>query len=374
MTERILVILIALFLLNTQTVSAKIRGNIPATYIEGRDLSFRFKNLHAKNNPLKTNIVVKDADGNDLTINLPVTIASGGKKATVKIPSITSDTKVSFEVYGGIFPENERFKYTMLIIDDPNFRVTGALENGDNGDTTFPTIPAGSSFGTAGTVGPAGPKGDPGPTGPAGAQGSPGAAGATGPQGSQGPQGLQGIQGIQGPPATTIPGSGVVGTVDEAIQAQMLDNSNQTLSLTGSSGADIVLNTTVGATLNFTLPNHDGTLATLTDLTPVATSADINIDGVSTINVNNTNFVKIIDSNTGTLETLESMTGGQRGQRLVLELDEDLDFEADNLNTVNTIQWGRGTVPGQVLHGHAGEQFEFVHNGTAWYLFSRFTL
>lgn len=371
MTERIIVILVAIFLFNIETVSAKIRGNIPATYIEGRDLSFRFKNLHSKDHPLKTTVVVKDINGNDLTIDLPVKIASGGKKATVKIPSITGDTKVSFEVSGGMFPESERFKYTMLIIDDPNFKATGVLDNGDNGASTFPTIPAGSSLGTAGTVGPVGPAG---PEGPRGVQGLTGLTGATGSQGSQGPQGPQGIQGIQGPPATSMPGSGVVGAVDESLQAKMLDNNNQTLSLTGSSGASVVLSAPVGSTLNFTLPNHDGTLATLNDLTPVATSADIDIEAISTINVNNINFVKIIDSNPGTLETLTTLTGGQRGQRLVLELDKDLDFEADNLNTANTIQWGRGTAPGQILHGHAGEQFEFVNNGTAWYLFSRFTL
>ncbi len=374
MAKKIILVLVAIVLSNMGTVSAKIRGNIPATYIEGRELSFRFKNLHSKDNPITTNVVVKDANGNDLTINLPVKIATGGKKATLKIPSITGDTKVSFEVYGGIFPKDQRFKYTMLIIDDPNFKATGVLDNGDNGSVTFPTVPAGSSFGTAGTVGPAGPEGPAGPTGATGATGAAGATGAQGPQGLQGPQGAQGPQGIQGPPATTMPGSGVVGPVDNSIQAEKLDNTHQTLSLSGLSGSHVILSTQVASTVNLNFPNHDGTLATLDDLTPVATSADIDIQGISTINVHNTNFVRITDSNSGTTDLLTVMTGGKRGQRLVLELDKNLDFEADNLNTADTIQWGRGTAAGQILHGFAGEQYEFVYNGTAWYLFSRFTL
>jgi hypothetical protein len=372
--KKITLVLIAILMLNIHAISAKIRGNIPATYIEGRELSFRFKNLHSSGNPITTNVVVKDASGNDLTINLPVKIATGGKKATLKIPSISGDTKVSFEVYGGIFPKDQRFKYTMLIIDDPNFKATGALDNGDNGTVIFPTIPAGSSLGLSGSEGPQGPAGPTGATGATGAIGPQGPAGGTGGTGATGPQGPQGIQGLVGPAATTMPGSGVVGPVDNSLQARKLDNANQTLSLTGLAGANVTLNAPVSGAVNLTLPNHNGTLVTQYDLTPVATSADLDIEGLTTIDVTNINFVKIIDSNPGTIDLLEKMTGGQRGQRVILQLDKSLDFEADNSDTVDTIQWGRGTLPGRVLHGYTREQYEFIYNGTAWFLFGRFTL
>lgn len=370
-TNQIKLALIAMLMLNIQAISAKVRGNIPATYIEARELSFRFKNLHSKDNPLTTNMVVKDADGNDVIVNLPITIAKGGKKATVKIPSVTGDTKVSLEIHGGIFPKNERFKYTMLIIDDPNYRVGGVLENG--ADTT-PIIPAGSSLGSVGVAGPAGPEGPQGPAGEKGATGSVGPQGSQGAQGPQGASGPQGPTGPAGPAATTMPGSGVVGPVNKSREAELLDNSQQKLSLNGLAGADVRLTAPITGTLNLNLPSHDGTLVTLDDLTPVATSSDIDIEGRRSIDVTNINFVKITDSNPGSIDLLETMTGGRLGQRVILELSTSLDFEADNLDATDTIQWGRGTAPGRVLRGYTREQYEFIYNGKAWYLFGRFTL
>lgn len=70
--------------------------------------------------------------------------------------------------------------------------------------------------GPQGEPGPQGPQGETGATGPAGQQGEQGPQGepgATGPQGPAGPEGPQGPQGPEGPAATTMPASGITGTL-----------------------------------------------------------------------------------------------------------------------------------------------------------------
>lgn len=360
------VVFLALFITQLKA-AAGVRTNIPAAYIENRVLSFRHLDMDTKANPLTVNLLVKDKNGTELTIPLKITKPKkvvGIQKALVTIPFVSTDTKLIFEVYGGKIKRGDaKTKYTMLIIDDPNSSVVV-----DPNDTDGPiAIPEGA--GVAGSVGPTGPQG------PAGPQGVAGVAGATGSTGPQGPAGPQGIQGPVGPAATTIPGSGVVGAVDSSNQAEVLDNSNQTLSLTGTSGADVNLVAPVTGTLNLTLPSNSGTLVTNNSPTPIAIdTVDKDLDGLTTVDVTNLNYIHITDSNTGTLDVLETITGGTKGQQLVIELKAGIKFEVDNNNTLNTIQWGRGTVPGQLTNGNQKEIFHFIHNGTAWFLLDRFTL
>lgn len=363
-----LTVLVLLVLLNTQLEAlAGIRTNIPATYIENRVLSFRHIDMDTKTNPLSVNLLVKDKNGTELTLPLKITKPKKGygtNKALVTIPFVSADTKITFEAYGGKLKKGDpRTKYTMLIIDDPNSSVII-----DPNDTDAPVaIPVGA--GVAGSIGPAGPQG------PAGAQGPTGATGATGSSGPSGPQGPQGVQGPAGPAATTIPASGVIGAVDESNQAKMLDNANQTLALTGTSGADVNLVAPIAGTLNLTLPSTGGTLATLTSPTPMAIdSVARDMEGISSIDATNLNYIYLTDSNITSTDILQTITGGTKGQALVIELQEKVKFQVDNSATPNTIQWGRGTVPAQIMTGQKTEILKFIHNGTAWFLLERFTL
>ena len=103
-------------------------------------------------------------------------------------------------------------------------------------------------------------------------------------------------------------------------------------------------------------------------------SGDKDIEGFNTLDVTGLNYITIDDSNPVTSDTLQTLTGGQKGQHLIIELKESILFEADNNGTADTIQWGRGTSSGSTLPGAATEIFEFLYNGTAWHLLARYNL
>jgi hypothetical protein len=346
---------------------SRVNSFIPAVFIENRNLSINIRNMNARNNPFKARYVIPASNNKEenFSITLNHRIRKDGKKVNIKMPIVSNDTKGILVISGGQIPENSPVEYTILIIDDPVLTLRNPQDQKDN----LAIIPSGlGSITTPGPRGPAGPVGPVGPIGEAGPQG------LIGPQGTQGPAGPQGRVGPPGPAATTMPGTGVVGPVNSSIQAKHLDNLSQTLSLVGNN-SDVVMNTVKVGLLELNLPAHNGTLATLDDLTPVAVSHDdIDINNRQNINVNNINFLRIIDSNPATADTLVRLTGGKRGQRVVIELADDITFEIDNQNSPNTIQWGRGTLPGDLMPGFAGHMYEFINNGSSWYLMGRYNL
>lgn len=310
-------------------VQARIRGNIPATYIENRELIFRHTRMNSKKNPLQIQIVASDVNGNELTIALPVQIGRGGEKAITKIPTVANDTRVSFEVWGGKFSKENRFKHTMIIFNDPNLQLADVLDDENE------TISIPDQFSPDGLIG------KEGPMGPQGASGSPGPIGPRGPAGSN----------------TSI------------------DNDNQSLAMSGAVGSNVTLVAQNSGDMNLTLPSSGGTIATLNGPTPMAIDpSSKDIEGGDTIDATDLNYVTIDDTNNTSTDTLQYITGGTKGQQLIIELKEDINFYADNQDTPNTIQWGRGTGVGAVLPGSAREIFRFIHNGTAWFLVDRFTL
>lgn len=210
---------------------ARIRGNIPATYIENRELVFRHTNMNSPQNPLQVQVVVDDANGTELAIDLAVEIGLGGNKATVTIPTVANDTRISLDVWGGKFSKENRFKHTMIIFNDPKLTLTDVLDNG----TGLVSIP--DSFSDPGLrAGVPGPKGNTGATGP---QGAPGPVGAT---------------------PTSIPGTSITSPVNES---KMLDNSNQTLNLGGVTGAAVTITSAKSGAVNVTLPNNGGIVTQL---------------------------------------------------------------------------------------------------------------
>jgi hypothetical protein len=150
-----------------------------------------------------------------------------------------------------------------------------------------------------------------------GAQGPAGSAGADGAQGPIGPVGPAGADGAQGP----------IGPVGPA----------------GASGSFAVV------------------------------SPQVDIDGLSTLDVTGLNFIPIIDSNTGTTDTLVTMTGGVAGQRVTLQLLTNMQFQVNTVGSFNSIQWGRGTSSGPRLQ-FTREMFTFLYDGNAWYMVDRFIL
>jgi hypothetical protein len=360
-------ITLAISVLSTAPSEARVRSFVPGAFIENRSLILNVREMNTRKNPFKaiyTVPAINEAE-ESFSVTLNHRFRRAGKRVDIRMPLVSNDTKGRLILSGGNIPESSPLEYTILIIDDPSLVIRNPQDNED----TLAIIPSG--LGSSGTVGPEGPEG------PAGPQGEPGPQGLVGPQGAQGPAGPQGPQGAvgpQGPAATTIPGAGVVGPVNASIQAEHLDNLSQTLSLVGND-SDIVMTTVKVGLLELNLPAHNGTLATLDDLTPVAVSHDdIDINNRQNINVNNLNFLRIIDSNPATADTLVRLTGGKRGQRVVIELADDITFEIDNQNSPNTIQWGRGTLPGDLMPGFAGHMYEFINNGSSWYLMGRYNL
>ncbi len=165
-----------------------------------------------------------------------------------------------------------------------------------------------------------------------------GAQGPAGAAGSQGPQGPQGATGATGPagPSGTLTGGTITGN----------------LTVTGT--------VTAG---NFVGPTPFS----------VASSA-IDINGLTTINVANLNYMKVVDSNTATIDEIFTMTGGVIGQRITIHLQNNINFRANNAGVANTIQWGRGTAANSTRVQFATEAFEFFFDGNAWFLLDRYTL
>lgn len=136
-------------------------------------------------------------------------------------------------------------------------------------------------------------------------------AGAQGPIGPQGPQGETGPQGPQGP--------------------------------AGSSGS-----ATIGGT--------------------------IDVNGRSSINVGSNNYLTFTDSNTGTVEVIETLQGGTRGQTLFIELSEYVRFRVNNSGATDTIHWGRGTTTNDIQPTSPSSNYKFIeliHNGSYWSLVGR---
>ena len=346
------------------SAKAGIRTLVPGAFIENRELTLVLRNFNSKTNPLAVKFVIPAKDGSeDFEVTLPYKFRSGGKRVDFKMPIVDGDTKGRLVLSGGDVPASEPLLFTMLIIDDPNLVLVNPNEN--NGDP-LAIIPSG--IGSAAV---------PGPQGEQGIQGEQGVQGVTGATGSIGPQGIQGLTGAQGPvgpAATTMPGSGVIGAVDESLLADHLDNSAQSLVLTGNN-SNVSMNAVKAGALNLNLPDHDGTLATLDDVPTVLNAGgEVDMESTSIIDITGLNYVKIIDSNITSTDTLVSITGGTKGQRLVLELGADINFEVDNNNGLNLIQWGRGTVNGDVMPGFTSYMYEFVFNGTSWFLMARYDL
>lgn len=345
------VLLIYIFsLLSHSEARAKVISNIPSVMIESSDLVFRGRKLHSQSNPLSVKVLVTNNSTNETqTINLPAEFSKKRKLARVKMPIVGTDSKVQLQISGGNVPASNPEKTLVLIIDNPNL---SSLDLFDADGNPLPSIPnnfgnnSNSSIGLQGPAGPAGP------------------AGATGPQGPQGPSGTI---------PSSIPGSSIISAVNNSLKADMLDNNSQRLSLSGTTGQVVVSKANSGQ-LNLTLPSRSGTLVTSIDPTPVAVGSTIDVDNQSSINVANTNYVKLIDSSTGSLDTISQFIGGVQGQRLAIEFGNTIKLEIDNTGSTNEIQWGRGVVPGRLQDALAGEIYEFVFNGNAWYLMSRYTL
>lgn len=173
-----------------------------------------------------------------------------------------------------------------------------------------------------------------GPQGPAGASGASGSTGATGPQGPTGATG----------PAGTV-------------------SSNTGGSFNGD--VDIAGNLDVTGTITAGLVDAP---------TPARVGADFDVNGQTTIDVTDINYIQLTDSNTGTTDEIFTLTGGRTGQKVILHLQNDINMRVDNAATANSIQWGRGTTPGSTRSLLATEAFEFVYDGNAWFLISRYQL
>lgn len=164
--------------------------------------------------------------------------------------------------------------------------------------------------------------------------------GATGATGAQGPQGGTGATGATGP-AGTFSGTFVGNTT-------FTGNANVSGTVTAS---------------RFIGP---------TPFTVASSAYDIN--GRNTIDVTDLNYIKIVDSNPGTVEELFTITGGITGQHVTLHLQNAMSFRANNAGAANTIQWGRGTAANSTRPQEATEAFDFMFDGNAWFLMERYTL
>jgi len=304
-------------LLSSGASQALVRENIPATYTENRDLTFRYKNMNTRKNPLKVILETALSNSNDEKFQIiyskengNIRFGSANRKATFKIPIVEKDTRCNIKISGGVVAEDSPLEYAILLLND----LTLTIQPND------PTPVIGDEFGNSsidaepGPQGPEGPKGDTGETGP---QGPKGDTGATGPQGPKGDTGATGPQGPKGDTGATGPA--------------------------GPSGGVVV-----GAT--------------------------INVDNLTTLDASSINYLTLNDSNGATTEVIETITGGAKGQLLFLQLDDYIRFKVNNSGAVDTIHWGRGTSDGDIQPTSVASKYtvlQLIHNGINWQLVGR---
>ena len=170
-----------------------------------------------------------------------------------------------------------------------------------------------------------------------------GTPGAQGPSGPTGPQGATGATGAQGPTGT----------------------------INSSNGATIAGDVTIDGNLDVT-----GTItAGLIDApTPSKVGTDFDVNGQTAIDVTGINYLKLTDSNTGTTDEIFTLTGGVTGQQVILHVQNAINMRVDNAATADAIQWGRGTAAGSTRNLQVTEAFEFIYDGNAWFLISRYIL
>lgn len=192
--KRIFIKLIVLsFIFNivgTLSAAATVRSNIPAAYIEARDLTFNFKRLNSKRNPLKVRLMLLDQNGEELFFDVPVRISKNGRRGTITMPRVEQDTRISLQISGGKRPFADPLRYTILLLDDPHLRTLNTFNPDDDFNIV---LPIGQNSGGVGAQGPMGPQGE---------KGEDGEDGQDGERGSQGPRGFQGPQGPAGPAGT----------------------------------------------------------------------------------------------------------------------------------------------------------------------------
>lgn len=173
--------------------------------------------------------------------------------------------------------------------------------------------------------------------------GTPGAQGPSGPSGPQGATGATGATGLQGPAGSLDSNNGATITGDVSI--------NGDLAVTGTITAGLI----------------DAP-------TPSKVGIDFDVNGQTAIDVTAINYLKLTDSNTGTTDEIFTLTGGVTGQQVILHVQNDINMRVDNAATANAIQWGRGTAAGSTRNLQATEAFEFIYDGNAWFLISRYIL
>ncbi len=182
--------------------------------------------------------------------------------------------------------------------------------------------------------------------------------GATGAVGPAGPAGIAGPVGPVGPQASLING----GTVNGPIAF----TNNGSFQFPKGAVDGHVWTSDANGSAAWEAP-------TTNTITPVAVSAAIDINGITSIDVTGLNFVPLTDSNPGTIDTLVTLTGGVIGQRVTIQLKDN--FLKFDINTpgVNRLFWGRGTAVGLRTQAQS-EIFTFMFDGNAWFLVDRYLL
>lgn len=257
-------------------------------------------------------------------VNVGKVDVNGGGATAATIPETVDSLGVGVQTPLTAFLQVRNGNGTLpSLVIEPGSLTTGTPVNGsiefDGNDLYITKNGVRTTLGARGPVGPAG------------------ATGATGPQGPTGPIGPIG-------PAGT------------------LDSNN---------GANITGDVNINGNLDVT-----GTItAGLVDApTPSRVGADFDVNGQTSIDVTDINYIQLIDSNPATTDEIFTLTGGKTGQKVLLHLQNDVNIRADNAGTANSIQWGRGTTPNSTRSLLTTEAFEFVYDGNAWFLIARYQL
>ena len=148
--------------------------------------------------------------------------------------------------------------------------------------------------------------------------------------------------------------------------ARRLDSgSGQFLTATGNQS--IRLNATAPTVLN--LPNS-GTIATTDGLTPISVDTglrNINGAGLTTLDVDGKNLIRVTDSAPSAGDVLQGFTGGQPGQRLTIIFVGN-----------PTLVRNRANVANRLILAHSGDQrffngdtLELIFDGSLWFEISR---
>jgi|GEM_PF-3189387 len=346
--------LLALSLVVTGSVAAKVRSVIPTVLAEGQTLNLQGTKFDSGSEPLAASIKTVDGTVTDLDVTVVDDL-----RFKVDIPTVSADTKAVLRISGGNVTAIKPQEYLVLILNEPTAAFVTPV-NGDDMVAIPSTVTASTQASSADT-----------------ATTATSVSGAT--QSSITSIPAVTTVGATGK-TTTFPGvisvsSGIAGTLTTASQPNITTLAG--LTSAGTTGTNAVFAGTVQATQGF-LGNVTGTTLTATTfngtalraiagVTDVATAKEISDS--DTVTISSATLIKVTDADND--DDLALISGGRTGQLLTIIFDDTITVIDDDAPTATNAIDVFDDNNNNSESFASGDVLVLVFDGTAWHEVAR---